>query len=127
RVYTEAAVVVIGDYRDQMADAPANVHFLGLKAQVELPAYLAHADVAIVPWKINAVTHATSPLKVYEYLAMRRPVVAPRLDALAGIPGVLLSSDADAFIRNVGRVHGAPLDRTVVDAFVDENSWPGRV
>jgi hypothetical protein len=83
--------------------------------------------VAIVPWKINAVTHATSPLKVYEYLAMRRPVVAPRLDALAGIPGVLLSSDVDAFIRNVSRARGVPVDHTVVDAFVGENSWPGRV
>jgi glycosyltransferase involved in cell wall biosynthesis len=126
-VYPEAAVVIIGDYRAQMTGAPANVHFLGLKAQVELPAYLAHADVAIVPWKTNAVTHATSPLKVYEYLAMRRPVVAPRLDALAGIPGVLPSSDTDAFIRNVGRARGMSVDRAVVDAFVRENSWPARI
>jgi glycosyltransferase involved in cell wall biosynthesis len=79
--YAEAAVVVIGDYRQQMTAAPGNVHFLGLKAQAELPAYLAQAEVAIIPWKANAVTHATSPLKVYEYLAMRRPVVAPQLDA----------------------------------------------
>ena len=125
--YSEAAVVIVGDYRDQMRSAPGNVHFLGLKAQVELPAYLAHADVAIIPWKANAVTHATSPLKVYEYLAMRRPVVAPALDALEGIPGVLLSSDTDAFVRNVGRARGAPVDRVVVDAFVRENSWPARI
>lgn len=124
--YPEAAVVMVGDYQERMA-SPANVHFLGLKAQVELPAYLAHADVAIIPWKSNAVTHATSPLKVYEYLAMRRPVVAPRLDALEGIPGVLLSSDSDAFVRNVGRARGTPLDRAIVDAFVEQNSWPQRV
>ena len=124
--YAEAAVVVIGDYRQQMTSAPGNVHFLGLKAQAELPAYLAQAEVAIIPWKANAVTHATSPLKVYEYLAMRRPVVAPRLDALAGIPGVLLSSDTDAFIRNVGRARGVPLDQAI-DAFVRENSWAARV
>jgi polysaccharide pyruvyl transferase CsaB len=126
-VYPEAAVVLVGDYHDQMVHPPANVHFLGLKAQTDLPAYLAHADVAILPWKTNAVTHATSPLKVYEYLAMRRPVVAPRLDALAGIPGVLPSDDTTAFVRNVGRARGAPVDRTIVDAFVRDNAWPARV
>jgi glycosyltransferase involved in cell wall biosynthesis len=124
--YPEAAVVMVGDYQDRMA-SPANVHFLGLKAQADLPGYLAHADVAIIPWKTNAVTHATSPLKVYEYLAMRRPVVAPRLDALAAIPGVHLSSDTDAFVRNVGRARGAPLDPGIVDAFVARNSWPARI
>jgi glycosyltransferase involved in cell wall biosynthesis len=125
--YTEAAVVVVGDYRNQMASAPDNAHFLGLKAQRDLPGYLAHANVAIIPWKVNAVTHATSPLKVYEYLAMRRPVVAPRLDALEGIPGVFLSGDADDFVRNVGRARGEPLATAVVDRFVRENSWPTRV
>ena len=126
-VYPEAAVVVIGDYRDQMRRVPGNLHFLGLKPQAMLPAYLTHADVAIVPWKINAVTHATSPLKVYEYLAMRRPVVAPKLDALVGIPGVLLSPDADAFVDNVARARQTRVDAAVIDAFVRENSWTARV
>ena len=126
-VYPEAAVVMIGDYRQRRISLPENVHFLGLKAQSELPAYLAHADVAIVPWKVNAVTHATSPLKVYEYLAMRRPVVTPQLDALTGIPGVLLSGDADAFVRNLARARRAPLDGVVIEAFVRENSWAVRV
>jgi polysaccharide pyruvyl transferase CsaB len=126
-VYRDAAVVMIGDYRNQMYRPPANVHFLGLKPQAELPAYLAHAEVAILPWKANAVTHATSPLKIYEYLAMRRPVVAPRLDALEGIPGVLLSHDADAFVRNVGRARRVRLDAATVDAFVRANSWPARI
>ncbi len=125
--YLDAAVLVIGDRRAQMPPVPRNVHFLGLKAQVELPGYLAHSDVAIIPWKANAITHATSPLKVYEYLAMRRPVVAPRLDTLAGIPGVFLSDDTDAFVRNVGLARGARLDGGVVDAFVRENSWPARI
>jgi glycosyltransferase involved in cell wall biosynthesis len=125
--YPDAAVVVIGDYRGQMTGAPANAHFLGLKPQVDLPAYLAHADVAIVPWKTNAVTHATSPLKVYEYLAMRRPVVAPRLDALGGIPGILLSEDEDAFVRHVTRAREIALDEAIIQAFVQDNSWSARI
>ena len=125
--YPEAAVVLIGDYRGQMASPPANVRFLGLKPQAAVPAYLAHADVAIVPWKINAVTDATSPLKVYEYLAMRRPVVAPRLEALAGIPGLWLAADAEEFVQAIGQARRLGVDHGTVSGFVQDNSWTARV
>lgn len=125
--YPEAAVVLIGDYRGQMASPPANVRFLGLKPQAAVPAYLAHADVAIVPWKINAVTHATSPLKVYEYLAMRRPVVAPRLEALAGIPGLSLAGDAEEFVQAIDQARRLGVDHGTVSGFVQDNSWTARV
>jgi polysaccharide pyruvyl transferase CsaB len=126
-VYPEASVVMIGDYRNQMSRPPTNVRFLGLKAQRELPAYLAHADVAIVPWKVNSITRATSPLKVYEYLAMRRPVVAPDLETLAGIPGVLRSRDGQAFVADAGRAREARVDHATVSAFVRDNCWPARL
>lgn len=125
--YPEAAVVLIGDYRGQMASPPANVRFLGLKPQAAVPAYLAHADVAIVPWKINAVTHATSPLKVYEYLAMRRPVVAPRLEALAGIPGLWLAAAAEEFVQAIAQARRLGVDHGTVSRFVRDNSWTARV
>jgi hypothetical protein len=125
--YAEAAVVLIGDYRGQMVSPPANVRFLGLKPPAAVPAYLAHADVAIVPWKINAVTGATSPLKVYEYLAMRRPVVAPRLEALAGIPGLWLAADAEEFVQAIDQARRLGVDHGTVSGFVQDNSWTARV
>jgi glycosyltransferase involved in cell wall biosynthesis len=125
--YPDAAVVIIGDYPRRMPAVPPNVLLLGLKAQIDLPAYLAHAAVAIVPWKVNEITDATSPLKVYEYLAMRRPVVAPQLASLVGIPGVWRSRDTDEFVLNVGRARGTVLDRAIVDAFVRDNTWSARI
>ena len=53
-----------------------NVHFLGNKAPDELPAYLQHFDVCINPQLVNEITMGNYPLKVDEYLAMGRPVVA---------------------------------------------------
>ncbi|SEU04292.1 glycosyltransferase [Hymenobacter actinosclerus] len=53
-----------------------NVHFLGNKAPDELPAYLAHVDVCINPQAVNEITIGNYPLKVDEYLAMGKPVVA---------------------------------------------------
>lgn len=53
-----------------------NVYFLGRKHTAEVPAYVAHFDVCLNPQVINDITKSNFPLKVVEYLAMGRPVVA---------------------------------------------------
>jgi glycosyltransferase involved in cell wall biosynthesis len=125
--YPEAAVVVIGDYRGQCPEQRPNLHFLGLKPQRDLPAYLAHGDVAIIPWKVNKITQATSPLKVYEYLAMHRPVVAPDIESLHGIPGVWLAHDPEQFVQLVSKVRFEHYPKDDVDRFVTANCWTERV
>jgi glycosyltransferase involved in cell wall biosynthesis len=125
--YPQASITVIGDYRGQCPDPPANLKFLGLKPQSALPAYLANIDVAIIPWKVNEITQATSPLKLYEYLAMRRPVVTPNLEPLAGIPGVFRAADQDDFVRLVNDVRKSRLPIEEMDAFVNNNNWQSRV
>ncbi len=54
----------------------ANVHFLGRKPLPELASYMAHFDVCINPQLLNEMTMGNYPLKVDEYLAMGKPVVA---------------------------------------------------
>ncbi|PKN92532.1 MAG: hypothetical protein CVU44_15475 [Chloroflexi bacterium HGW-Chloroflexi-6] len=125
--YPQASIVAIGDYRGQCPNPPANLTFLGLKPQLTLPAYLAHTDVAIIPWKVNQITQATSPLKVYEYLAMNRPVVAPNINPLQDIPGVFLAQDSEDFIRLVDAVRKDHLPLGSIKAFIHENSWRARV
>lgn len=125
--YPEAAVVAVGDYRNQCPNPPQNLHFLGLKLQRVLPAYLAHADVAIIPWKVNPITQATSPLKIYEYLAMMKPVVAPTIDPLRGIPGVYLAKDDQDFLNQVGMVRKMSLPLEEITQFIRENNWNSRV
>lgn len=53
-----------------------NVHFLGHKQVPQLPAYIRHFDVCINPQVVNSITNGNYPLKIDEYLAMGRPVVA---------------------------------------------------
>jgi glycosyltransferase involved in cell wall biosynthesis len=54
----------------------ANVYFLGRKSTKEIPAYLEHVDVCINPQTVNDITTGNFPLKIVEYLAMAKPVVA---------------------------------------------------
>ncbi len=53
-----------------------NLHFVGPKAIEELPNYLAHFDLLILPFLCNEVTKSIYPLKINEYLASGKPIVA---------------------------------------------------
>lgn len=53
-----------------------NVYFLGRKSFLETPQYLREFDVAIIPHLQNEFNRHTNPMKLYEYLAAGKPVVA---------------------------------------------------
>jgi len=59
-----------------------NVYFLGKKPLPSLASYISHFDVCINPQLINEVTIGNYPLKVDEYLAMGKPVVATKTHAM---------------------------------------------
>ena len=125
--FPDASVVVIGDYRGQCPRTAPNLHFLGLKPQSDLPAYLAHADIGIVPWKKDQITAATSPLKAYEYLAMGLPVVAPDLEALPEHPLVHRASGPKEFLAALSKTDGLRAGRNRFHAFRRKHGWPARV
>jgi glycosyltransferase involved in cell wall biosynthesis len=60
-----------------------NVYFLGRKARQDIPAYVHNFDVCINPFRIDAVSRAVSPLKVYEYLACGKPVISTPMEGLS--------------------------------------------
>lgn len=53
-----------------------NVHFMGHKNVNLLPQYIQHFDVCINPQTLNPITDGNYPLKIDEYLAMGKPIVA---------------------------------------------------
>jgi len=53
-----------------------NVHFLGYKKYEEAPMYIQQFSVGIIPHKKSGFSASTNPMKMYEYLACGKPVVA---------------------------------------------------
>ena len=60
-----------------------NVHFLGSKDPKDLPAYINAFDVCINPQIVSQVTIGNYPRKIDEYLAVGKPVVATKTDAMS--------------------------------------------
>ena len=98
--FPDHVIAIIGDHRNVDRNLPSNVVFLGLKPQGALAPYLRSFDVGLVPFTLTDVTHAVSPLKVYEYLACGVPVAAPPLRALEGVDGVHVDVDLVAAVRS---------------------------
>lgn len=65
--------------------SPENVRFEGFVPNRMVPEYLAAADLLVLP-NSGRFEHAraTSPLKLFEYMAARRPIVATDIPALSG-------------------------------------------
>lgn len=79
-------------------DHQANIHFLGQVPFADLPSYCKGFDVALIPFKVNALTRAVNPIKLREYLAAGLPVVASDLpEVRAYQPHVLTARTPQAF------------------------------
>ncbi|MBS1788735.1 MAG: glycosyltransferase [Acidobacteria bacterium] len=59
-----------------------NVKFLGQQPYETMPQYLFHFNVCMIPFKVNPITDATDPVKLYEYWSGGKPVVATKMGEL---------------------------------------------
>jgi glycosyltransferase involved in cell wall biosynthesis len=121
----------MGDPRTDVSalDAVPNVHLLGGRAHVALPAVLRGADAGIIPYASNQLTASIFPMKVYEYLAAGLPVVATPLPALAGVEAVATAADAVGLARALDAALGAGGDdqRRARSAAAAAHSWDARL
>lgn len=84
-----------------------NVWWLGSKSHDELPRYLQHVDVGLLPYKPTELTRCSSPLKLWEYLAAGCAVASvpiPQVEEIAGsvvsiAPADRLSSAVEEALR----------------------------
>ncbi|HEV2462109.1 MAG TPA: glycosyltransferase, partial [Ktedonobacterales bacterium] len=128
-----SAINIIGDHKPIASIAaamPPNIHFLGPKKQGELPAYLSHCDFALLPFKNDDIGRYVSPLKVFEYIAMERPVLATSLPDIAGYPSLYASDSVEDWVAVVqgdgGAMSSVAGGRGETQTFVQANNWYAR-
>jgi hypothetical protein len=108
----------------------ANVAFLGQKALESLPEYLKVLDVALIPYVMSGHTATVYPLKLHEYLAAGRPIVASPLPELRPFSRVVRIAETPAeFVRQIRRAiddHSPAAVEARVNVARD-NTWDKRV
>jgi glycosyltransferase involved in cell wall biosynthesis len=63
------------------------VIFTGAVPSAEVPGYICSSDVAVACFEDNEVTRCKSPLKIAEYLACGKPIVASRVGEVSNMVG----------------------------------------
>ncbi|MDR1076309.1 MAG: glycosyltransferase [Xanthomonadaceae bacterium] len=108
-----------------------NVVFTGEVPYSKLPYYLYAFDVCLLPFRVNPLTLATNPVKVYEYLASGKPVVCVDLPEIAQFGNrVYKAIDAEDFVRLVSNVLATgskPREIQARKEFAATQTWDSRV
>lgn len=132
----EWAIVLLGPVvkvsREELPQE-SNVHFLGQKSYTELPSYLSHWDVALLPFARNEATEFISPTKTPEYLAAGVPVVSTAIHDVVRPYGDLnllrVADDAAGFEEAISAILGE-MDSEVArdrqaraDSYLQQLSW----
>jgi GT2 family glycosyltransferase/glycosyltransferase involved in cell wall biosynthesis len=106
-----------------------NVSLLGQQPYATMPQYLYHFDVCLIPFKVNPITEATDPVKLYEYLSAGKPVVSVDLPELEPARAhIYIARDVEDFLVKLDTAV-AEDDRTLQDqrrAFVADHTWAAR-
>ena len=132
RAFPQGSIVLIGPVWIDFPvprDLP-NVHWLGPRSYQDLPAYAAHFDVGLIPFRQNTLTAYVNPLKLLEYLALGLPVVSTPLPDLMSFADVVsVASTPDDFVDQVRMALNdrAPERRLQRFAVAAGESWDARV
>lgn len=131
----DLSFVYIGvDYNGALKDLEheklENVYFLGEKRYEKLADYSRHFDVATIPFKRGSIAKSTSPVKLFEYMAMGLPVVCTAdLSECAGYDYVMMSRDDKDFQNNLRLAIKAKEDPKIRRRLLDqtsEHTWEQR-
>jgi teichuronic acid biosynthesis glycosyltransferase TuaH len=107
-----------------------NVTFLDPVQYSELPSYAFWFSVSIIPFLINDITESTSPVKLFEYMALGKPIVTTPMSECKRYKSVLIGYDHENFLLRLDeavrlRENVDYLNLLAKDA--DENSWSNKV
>jgi glycosyltransferase involved in cell wall biosynthesis len=99
-----------------------NVDLLGPRPYENVPAYLQHADIIIVPHRVSPFTESLDPIKLYECLVVDTRTVATPIAGFREHEDKLVIAERDAFAECVVEVLSGPSrsSRTVPTTSWDE-------
>lgn len=107
-----------------------HVHLLGRKGVEEVPRYIAACDVCLLPYRVNEWTRNIDSLKLYEYLACGKPVVATDLPAAQRFSEVVRIAAGEAeFLANMNAAlnEDHPALQTKRRRVAAQHTWEQRV
>lgn len=106
-----------------------NLFYLGLKPYEELAQYAHYFDVAIIPFLENEITKNCSPVKLFEYMNMHKPIVTTEMPECRYYQAALVAHNHGEFIDLINKaLKLTPQEEyfTIMKKEARENTWNTR-
>lgn len=103
-----------------------NLHFVGTIDYKILPHVANSFAVATIPFKLNEITESTSPIKLFEYMAMGKPIVTTAMRECFKYPVVRIAKDKEDYVvaldEAVSKIGNPEFQRNIAE-MAERNSW----
>ena len=108
----------------------SNILYISARPYHELPSFVNGFDIALVPFVLNEVTEATSPIKIFEYMAAGKPILTSDLPECRKYRSVRRYIDCDDFLlkaESLKEKRNDPDYIALLEQDAKENTWEVRV
>lgn len=115
-------------FKKNINNMPNNIYYFEPKKIEELPYYARHFNVAMIPFLINEITEATNPIKLFEYMALEKPIVVTDLRECYKYKSVKIAKSRKEFIKVIDELV-KPIDNEYKKLSIkeaEENSWQAK-
>ena len=116
-------------YDKNITKEQKNIHFLGPKDYKVLKYYAKECDILVVPFLINDITKSTNPVKIFEYMALSKPIVTTNLNECHKYKSIYIANSHEEFIKLLEESYFLRNDKKYLNLLnkeAKENDWSNK-
>ncbi|NRT74184.1 glycosyltransferase [Clostridium beijerinckii] len=128
----EYSIYLIGPVDNaMMKKVDKNIVFLGTVKHEDVKMYIKEGDIMLIPFKVNELIKGVDPVKLYEYLALSKPVITSYWNELEIYRNNCLVNFYENYeqfvlaIERIKKIHNAHWK--INKRFIELNKWERRV
>ncbi len=103
-----------------------NIYFMGPRDYKVLKYYAKECDILTIPFLLNDITASTSPVKIFEYMALHKPILTTDMKECRKYKSVFIGKSHTDFINKLDEVYKIKDDKKYIellDKEAKENDW----
>ena len=113
-------------FDENLPEPVEDLYFLGPRDYHVLKYYARASDVLTIPFKISDITRSTNPVKVFEYMALHKPIVTTDMNECHKYDSILIGESHEDFLAKLERAMSLredPAYLALLDKEARENDW----
>ena len=113
-------------FDENLPEPVDNLYFLGPRDYHVLKYYARACDVLMIPFRITDITRSTNPVKVFEYMALHKPIVTTDMNECHKYRSILIGESHEDFLDKLDRAMALRQDPeylALLGREARENDW----